>query len=158
MRTRMSFSALIRWRSDSGSVWELDTRHSGFPTAEAAAIAANGLGVDGFAKLLLTKEKLYTVDVNGRREPVTGEVVIWELPVAPPDVPEDMRFERVKDSLADLSARGLDGVFSASRFRVVEDESEVDVDIRLSVAQSQVVVLVRGRRGSSTDDVEVPTA
>jgi hypothetical protein len=77
---------------------------------------------------------------------------------APLAVPDDLRFERVDETLVELSASGLDGLFTARRFRVVEAGSGVDVDVRLAVGRSRGVVLMRGTRTARRDDVEVPTA
>lgn len=121
-------------------------------------MAANGLGIDGFEKLQLERGALLALSVNGERERVEGEVAIWMKAPLAVDLPDDLRFERVDETPVELSASGLDGLFAARRFRVIDDDSGVDVDVRLAVGRSRVVVLVRGTRTARRDDVEVPTA
>jgi len=154
-----SFSALVRWRSRLHPDWEVDTRHPGFPSAEAAALAANGLGTDGFEELRLEQGRLFVVNVNGRRASVEDDVVLWTTPAPPLDLPDDFRFERVDGAIHELSRRGLDGGFEPRWFRVMDDGTGTDVHARLIVGRSRVVVfvssasLVRAR-----GDAQVPIA
>src|SRR4051794_12753105 len=97
MGSERSFSAVLRWRSRLHPEWEVDTRHPSFPSAEAAALAANGLGTDGLEELRLERGKLFVVDVSGRRAMVRGDVVFWTVPAAPLDLPDDFRFERADE-------------------------------------------------------------
>jgi hypothetical protein len=153
-----SFSALVRWRSEIDPAWELDTRHRGFTTAEAAAMAANGLGVNGFEKLRLDKGRLFVIDLNARSQLVQGEVAIWMMVPVAADVPDDFRFERMDETLTALSASGLDGFFRPKHFRVVDDGSDADVDISLAVGRSRVVMLFRRAHPRRAADVDVPSA
>lgn len=153
-----SFSALIRWRSRTDPPWEVDTRHPGFATAETAALVANGLGLDGLRRLVVERGYLFTVDADGNLELFVGEAVIWMMPRQPVDLPEALQFERVEETPTGMSAMGMDGVFDAKSFRVVDDFSGVDVDVRLVVRRKRVVVLLRGTHATRATDVEVPTA
>jgi hypothetical protein len=151
-----SFSALVRWRSVGNRAWEIDTRHSGFVSAEEAAMAANGLGCGGFEKLVLERGDLFTIGVNGQRLQVEEEIAVWTMAAAPLDLPEDLQFERVDESPGLLSAKGLDGLFEARRFRVLDDETGRDVAVRFAVGRSRVVVLVGGLKAERISDVDVP--
>jgi hypothetical protein len=153
-----SFSALVRWRSAVNGAWEIDTKHRRFASAAEAAMAANGLGCDGLEKLVLERGDLFTVCVNGRRLPVEEQIAVWAMPAPAGDLPEDLQFERVDDSPGLLSAKGLDGVFEARRFRVLDDESGRDVAVRFTVGRSRVVVLVGGLKAVRVSDVDVPVA
>ena len=153
-----SFSALVRWRSVANGAWEIDTRHSGFVSAEEAAMAANGLGCGGFEKLVLERGDLFTIGMNGQRLRVEEEIAVWTMAAAPVDLPEDLRFERVDESPIALSAKGLDGLFEARRFRVLNDETRRDVAVRFAVGRSRVVVLVGGLKAERISDVDVPRA
>ena len=153
-----SFSALVRWRSEGNGAWEIDTRHSGFDSAEEAAMAANGLGCSGFAKLVLERGDLFTIGVNGQRLLVDTEIVVWTMAAAPADLPEDLQFERVDETPGLLSAEGLDGLFEARRFRVLDNESGRDVSVRLAVGPSRVLVLVGELKAERISDVDVPRA
>jgi len=153
-----SFSALVRWRSRLHPEWEVDTRHPGFPSAEAAALAANGLGTGGFEELRLERGDLFVVDIGGRRASVEGDVMLWTAPTAPRDLPEDFRFERVDGSVHELSRRGLDGGFEPRRFRVIDDGTAADVDARLIIGRSRVVVLVSSAGQARVANAQVPIA
>ncbi len=142
--SRRSFSAVLRWRSRLHPEWEVDTRHATFPSPEAATLAANGLGTDGLEELRLERGRLFVVDVSGRRTKVRSDVVFWTVPAAPSDLPDDFRFERVDETVHELSRRGLDGGFEPRWFRVIEDESGADVHARLIAGRSRVVVFVSG--------------
>ena len=96
-------------------------------------MAANGLGGGGFEKLVLERGDLFTIGVNGQRLQVEEEIAVWTMAAAPVDLPEDLQFERVDESPGLLSAKGLDGLFEARRFRVLDDESGRDVAVRLAV-------------------------
>ena len=121
-------------------------------------MAANGLGCDGFAKLMLERGELFTVSVNGQRVLVEHDVVVWTMPTAPVDLPDDLQFERVDESPGLLSAKGLDGSFEARRFRVLDDETERDLTVRFALGRSRVVVLVGGLQAVRISDVDVPRA
>jgi hypothetical protein len=153
-----SFSALVRWRWAGNGAWEIDTRHSGFGSAEEAAMAANGLGCDGLEKLVLERGDLFTICVNGQRLRVEEQIAVWTMPAAAGDLPEDLQFERVDDSPGLMSAKGLDGVFEARRFRVLDDETGRDVAVRFAVGRSRVVVIVGGLKADRVSDVDVPLA
>jgi len=155
--TGRSFSALVRWRSRLHPEWEVDTRHPGFPSAEAAALAANGLGTDGFEELRLEREVLFVVDLSGRRASVEGDIALWTTPTTL-DLPEDFRFERVDGSVHEMSRRGLDGGFEPRRFRVIDDGTTADVDARLLVGRSRVVVLVSSAGQARVANADVPIA
>jgi hypothetical protein len=158
VRKARSFTALVRWRSLEDSAFEIDTRHTGFESAEEAAMAANGLGCDGFAKLMLERGELFTVSVNGQRVLVEHEVVVWTMPTAPLDLPDDLQFERVDESPGLLSAKGLDGAFEGRRFRVLDADTGRDVAVRFAVGRSRVIVLVGGLNAERPCDVDVPLA
>ena len=157
-RKARSFTALVRWRSLEISALEIDTRHSGFASAEEAATAANGLGCDGFAKLMLERGELFIISVNGQRVLVEHEIVVWTMPAAPVDLPDDLQFERVDESPGLLSAKRLDGAFEARRFRVLDADTGRDVAVRFAVGRSRVVVLVGGLKAERPCDVDVPLA
>jgi len=153
-----SFSALVRWRSRLHPQWEVDTLHPGFLSAEAAALAANGLGAAGFEELRLEQGDMVVVDTNGGRASVEGDVVLWTAPKAPLDLPEDFRFERVDGTARELSRRGLDGGFEPRRFRVIDDGTGADVDARLIVGRSRVVVFVSSAGQARVANAQVPLA
>jgi hypothetical protein len=136
--------------------WELDTRHAGFASAEEAAFAANGLGIDGFEELRLELGELFVVDVNGRRTRVREDVTVWFLVPVATSLPEDFRFERSNAPLGELSRRGLDGGFDARRFRVLDEGRGADVDVRLVVGRSKVVALVG--HAQRTPSLSIPSA
>lgn len=121
-------------------------------------MAANGLGCDGFAKLMLERGELFTVSVNGQRQPVDDEIVVWTMTAAPVDLPDDLQFERVDEGRGLLSAKGLDGAFEGRRFRVVEADTGRDVAVRFAVCRSRLVVLVGGLKAERPCDVDVPLA
>ena len=97
-------------------------------------MAANGLACDGLEKLVLESGDLFTICVNGQRLRVEEEIAVWTMPAAPVDLPEDLQFERVDESPGMLSAKGLDGVFEARRFRVLDDATGRDVAVRFAAA------------------------
>ena len=74
------------------------------------------------------------------------------------DLPEDLQFERVDESPGMLSAKGLDGLFEARRFRVLDDETGRDVAVRFAGGRSRVVVLVGGLKPERVTDVDLPRA
>ena len=121
-------------------------------------MAANGLGGGGFEKLVLERGDLFTIGVNGQRLQVEEEIAVWTMAAAPVDLPEDLQFERVDESPGLLSAKGLDGLFEARRFRVLDDESGRDVAVRFAVGRSRVVVLVGGLKAERISDIDVPRA
>jgi hypothetical protein len=138
---RKSFTALVRWRSRRSLAWEVDTRHPGFTSAEAAALSANGLGTDGFETLLLEKGQLFVLPVRGPRHPVLLGIEVWRLTPSAAQIPEDLRYERVDRSPASLSREGLDGPFEPRRFRVVEEGGE-DLDVQLILGRSRLTIVV----------------
>lgn len=142
MGSERSFSAVLRWRSRLHPEWEVDTRHPSFPSPGAAALAANGLGACGLEELRLERGRLFVVNVSGRRTKVRGDVVIWTVPAAPLDLPDDFRFERADETVQELSRRGLDGGFEPRSFRVIEDRTGADVHALLIAGRSRVVVFV----------------
>jgi len=153
-----SFSALVRWRSAVNGAWEIDTKHRRFVSAEEAAMEANGLGSEGLEKMILERGDLFTICVNGQRLRVEEQIAVWTMPATAGDLPEDLQFERVDDTSGLLSAKGLDGVFEARQFRVVDDETGRDVTVRFAVGRARLVVLVGGLKAVRVSDVDVPLA
>jgi hypothetical protein len=121
-------------------------------------MAANGLGCHRLDKLMLERGDLFTIGVNGHQLQVEEEIAVWTMPAAPVDLPEDLQFERVDESSGLLSAKGLDGVFEARRFRVVDDDTGRDVAVRFAMGRSRVIILGGGLKAERVSDVDVPLA
>src|SRR5258707_8621269 len=76
--SRATFAAKIRWRSRVLSIWKLDTVHRGFPSAEAAALFANGVGAPAVDALWLDKGQLVLELTDGRRATIeSSEIAVW---------------------------------------------------------------------------------
>ena len=138
------YSARIRWRSEVDPDWEIDTRHPGFETWRQAAFFANGLSEDGACMLVLQDGAFLLQVANGRDLVVDSqEVTIWQG-ANPRDfgIPEDLNFVRATAGPTDLSAMGLDGLFSAVRFGVDEDGGSSRMDVRVEADARRRAVLV----------------
>jgi hypothetical protein len=159
--TRATFAARIRWRSRVLPTWEVDTVHRGFPSAEAAALFANGVGAPAVDALWLDHGVLALELTDGRHaqfEP--SEITVWLRPEGAGGLPDIAGFERVMRSSHDLSSEGLDGEFEAKAFRIViETTPERDVEVRLDVDLRRDVlrVAIVGSPAVEKEQREPPT-
>jgi hypothetical protein len=133
--TTATFAARIRWRSCIAPAVELDTVHWGFPSAERAALFANGVGALALNALWLDNGVLELELTDGRRARFDpSDVAVWMRGDGLDELPDVAGFERVDRTPLALSAEGLDGRFEAKAFRIVtETTPERDVEVRLDV-------------------------
>jgi hypothetical protein len=135
----------------------LDTRHRGYHSAQEATLAANGLGPQGIDELRLERGSLVAIDISGRRRRCTA-MVAWTISELSVDLPTEFLFERIDCTPSDLSARGLDGAFDAKAFRVLDDRTELDVDVRLMASRRRLVVLLGSSPRIRSPRLDVPSA
>jgi hypothetical protein len=136
------YRALIRWRS-ADRRWEVETDHRGFPSAEDAALFANGLSAYGAARLWMADGQIALELTNGRRVSDVDAVAIWHLRDEPVEMPEEARFQRVMMAISELSRLGLDGPFEPWSFVVVDPlgvqlAADIEVDLKRWVVRVTV--------------------
>jgi hypothetical protein len=130
-----SFSVRIRWQAEVDCAWELETHHTGFGTAEEAALFANGLAEGGLAHLRLERGELrlgFTDGSSAAMDPAA--VTVWALAREAAGRPSaaDIDFRRIDVALPVLSRRGLDGAFIALAYGVLDPERQ-PLDVRISL-------------------------
>ncbi len=143
-QTAGRYAARIRWRRAADPDWEIDTRHVGFESWRQAACFANGLIEEGACSLFLYEGVLLLQLVNGRDVIVeSDDIIVWER-AAPPNnaLPEDSGFMRAALDLDELSAAGLDGPFSPTRFGVDDLHGSERLDVRVEADARRRAVLV----------------
>lgn len=148
------FTARIRWQCSADPCVELETRHSGFATAEEAALFANGLSEDGALELQLLAGRLLLTRADATVVEIAADaVLVWELPDNGEDfqVADDFEFQVVTNTFAQLSARGLDGDFQAVKFGVLNAAQEV-VDVAVDVDETGLPTVAV--RESTVDDAQ----
>ncbi len=159
--SRGTFAARIRWRSRVLPMWELDTVHRGFPSAETAALFANGVGAPAVDALWLADGLLELELTDGRRAPLeSAELAVWLRAEGAEDLPDIAGFERVQRTSRALSSEGLDGEFEAKAFRIVSETTpERDIEVRLDVDLRRDVlrVAVVGASSADREQREPPT-
>ena len=150
------YLARIRWSCDVDPDWEIDTRHPGFETWRAAACFANGLAEDGASILFLQEGSLILQLVNGRDVLVRNdEIVVWHRARLSEESVADATFVRAPAGPGDLSAMGLDGVLSPTRFGVDEALGSRRLDVRVEADVRRRAVLVRLEVPGDDDEPEM---
>lgn len=128
-----SFSVRMRWQAEADCTWELETQHPGFPSAEEAALFANGLADVGVADLRLERGELRMVLADGSSMAIDPDAVtVWTLAkeAAGKRAATDADFSRVEVPLATLSRHGLDGAFVPLAYSVIGPDAE-PIDVRI---------------------------
>lgn len=138
------FVALVRWRSAITPELELETHHAGFLSAEAAALAANGLGAQGFDELVLDHGTLTIQREGVAVAGAGGPMVIAWISVGPPPagVPREWAFERIEGGLAQVGAVDRAERFTPSSFRVIDQTTGEDIGIDFLITRSRITVLI----------------
>jgi len=135
------FTALVRWRCRGAPELEFETHQSGFESAEAAALAANGLGHGGFDELLVEPGTVTLlrdgIAHDGCRLCVFGWVSIG---AEFPGVPREWAFERT-DHIAEYNA-AIGERFAPYAFRVVDELTREDVAVEFLVTPQGVSLVV----------------
>lgn len=149
------FVARIRWQADADPIWEVETSHGGFETAEDAALFANGFLEAGADELRLESGRLLlTLTDRSLSELPPDAVQIWRLRDDGMDyqVADDQDFERVPISIERLSAMGFDGGFTQIKYGVTDAAgSQVNVVLRLNEIGS-LSVTVEGTSPEQSED------
>jgi hypothetical protein len=132
------FTARIRWQCDANPCFELETRHTGFATAEEAALFANGFSEAAAAELQLARGQVLFTRVDGSESELERDAItVWHLPDDGQDfqVADDEDFEVVPLSFAAMSAMGLDGGFLQIKYGVLGRSQEV-VDVAVEINET----------------------
>lgn len=151
------YAARIRWRRVGDPDWEIDTRHLGFESWRQAACFANGLVEEGACALFLYEGVLLLQLVNGRDVIIeVPDTVVWQR-VDPTDssLPEDAAFMRATLDMDELSAAGLDGAFTPTRFGVDDLHGSERLDVRVEADARRRAVLVTL---AATQEADEPNA
>jgi hypothetical protein len=150
------YLARIRWSCDVDPDWEIDTRHSGFETWRAAACFANGLAEEGASILFLQEGALILQLVNGRDVLVRNEeIVVWHRASLSEESTDDATFVRAPAGPRDLSAMGLDGVLSPTRFGVDDGRGSRRLDVRVEADVRRRAVMVSLEVPGDDDEAEM---
>jgi hypothetical protein len=133
-----AFTAHIRWQADVDPGWEIETLHSGFDTAEDAALFANGFLEPGADELRLDCGHLsLTLTDHSSIDLVEEAIRIWRLPDSGEDfqVADDSDFQQISMTLAQLSALGFDGGFVQIKYGVT-DTAGAQVQVALTLNET----------------------
>ncbi len=135
------FTALVRWRCRGVPELEFETHQTGFESAEAAALAANGLGHGGFDELLVEPGAVTLLRDGIAHDGAFLSVFGWvSIGAEFPGVPREWAFERT-DQVSDCTA-AIGERFAPYAFRVVDELTREDVAIEFFVTPHGVSLLV----------------
>ena len=136
--SEQGFVARIRWQADADPIWEVETTHGGFETAEDAALFANGFLEAGADELRLDSGRLHLTLTDHSSSELSAESVdIWRLRDDGTEcqVADDHDFERMPISIERLSAMGFDGGFTQIKYGVT-DATGAQVNVVLGLNET----------------------
>lgn len=135
------FTALVRWRCRGVPELEFETHQTGFDSAEAAALAANGLGHRGLDELLVEPGAVTLLRDGVAHDGGCLCVFGWvSIGAEFPGVPREWAFERT-DHIAEYTA-AIGERFAPYAFRVVDELTQEDVAVEFFLTSQGVSLLV----------------
>jgi hypothetical protein len=149
----VTFDARIRWQGPDPTI-EIETRHSGFPTPEDAALFANAIPPGSPANLQFESERIEIYDDAGTplaRGPT--EITVWVLSesVQDGDVVEDADFAPYDGPLAML-AQTASGTYQPAQYGVI-DAAGNPVGVSISLDETGLLgVVVEDPSDDPNDD------
>jgi len=148
----VTFDARIRWQGPDPTI-EIETRHSGFPTPEDAALFANAIPPGAPAVLQFESKHIEIYDDAGT--PLAQgpkEITVWVLShsVQDGDVVEDADFEPYDGPLAML-AQTASGTYQPAQYGVI-DSAGTPVGVSISLDETGLLRVVVEEPCDDLDD------